>query len=205
MTQVSPWEIQLREVSAAKLVGYLHRLPGAPGCRKTRQVKVALPIPKALLTRVKILQKCKRSAGRRGKETLITATISSPPPHLTLPCSGLLPPQLLTTCKTWDMFFNLLLPSGCHLLRSPLQPWALPHPAPPASQPCWGDCCRLCCRVNRTGTKLRLLCPGDTGYLFLQPLGHLCSMFPGGPISRVQWRDAQVGPVKSWIISGRIY
>lgn len=51
MTQVTPREIQLREVSATELVGYLHRLPGAPGCRKTRQVMAALPIPEVLLTK----------------------------------------------------------------------------------------------------------------------------------------------------------
>lgn len=47
MTQVTPREIQLREVSAAELVGYLHHLPGALGCRRTWQV---MPIPEVLLT-----------------------------------------------------------------------------------------------------------------------------------------------------------
>ena len=50
MTQVTPREIHLREVSAAELVRYLHHLPGAPGCRRTWQAMAALPIPEVLLT-----------------------------------------------------------------------------------------------------------------------------------------------------------
>jgi len=41
----------MHEVSAAKLVGQLDHLPGAPGCRRTWQMMAALPIPEALLTR----------------------------------------------------------------------------------------------------------------------------------------------------------
>lgn len=50
MTWVTPKEIQLCEVSAAKLVWYLRHFHGAPGCWRTWQVMAALPIPEVLLT-----------------------------------------------------------------------------------------------------------------------------------------------------------
>lgn len=119
MTQVTPREIQLREVSATELVGYLHRLPGAPGCRKTGRWWQLCLFLKCCSQRVKILQKCKGSAVREGKETLISATISSPPPRLTLPCPGLLPQPKLCSHH---------LPGLRHALQPLIALW-LPSPS----------------------------------------------------------------------------
>ena len=53
---------------------------------------------------VKVLQKCKRSAARRGKETLITATISSPHPPMpkaaTTTTALFSPPPRPKTCSS---------------------------------------------------------------------------------------------------------
>lgn len=68
---------------------------------------------------------------------------------LTLPYLGLLPQPQLCCHQLPGLTHALQRPVPLWLPSPPLQPRALLHPAPAASQPLGGDCCFLCCLLSR--------------------------------------------------------
>lgn len=69
---------------------------------------------------------------------------------LTFPYLGLLPPPKLCSHPFPGLRHAFQPPVALYLPSPPLQPRALLHPAPPASQPLWEDCCFLCCLLSRS-------------------------------------------------------
>lgn len=135
------------------------------------------------------------------RETLITATISSPPPHLTLPCPGLLPQSQLCSRHLPGLRHALQPLIALWLPSPPVLPFSLgPHLILFLHLPSPAEEIADAFAAASAGLVLNSdYCAQQTNmsYLFLQPPGYLCSVFPGGPSSRVQRRDTRVGPVKS--------